>query len=223
MNLLSLLLQSLTTDSSVNALAKKTGLSKAALQKLLPLAIPLLIKFLTNNASSQSGATSLLSALTQHTSNRSLPEQIEEADTEDGSRILGHIFGSQSDAAISSLASQSGLSSTDVSTALSALAPSLLSGLTAATGTASSKPAVDLSDGFDLSDLMGMFSGLQASSQQTQTAASGGSLLSGLLGGSSAGFGGGLLGSLLGSSASQAAQDNSVNGNQLLSLLSALQ
>ena len=56
MNLLSLLLSSLLTDSSVSALAKKTGLSATALKKLIPLAVPLLLKFLTSNASSESGA-----------------------------------------------------------------------------------------------------------------------------------------------------------------------
>ena len=219
MNLLSLLLNTLMNDSSVSALAKKTGLSSAALRKLIPLAIPLLIKFMTRNASSQAGAQSLLGALTQHTSTKALPEQIAEADTDDGSRILGHIFGSQSDAAINSLALQSGMSDQDVSSALSALAPSVLSGLTAATGTAS-KPQVDLSDGLDLSDLMGMFSGLQG--QQAQGGAPGG-LLSGLFGNASGGsMANSLFGSLLGTNAAQAEQDNSVNGTQLLSLLTGL-
>ncbi|MBQ9662512.1 MAG: DUF937 domain-containing protein [Oscillospiraceae bacterium] len=214
MNLLSLLLKSMLTDSSITALAKKTGLSSAVLKKLVPLAIPLLIKFMTNNASSQSGAQSLLGALTQHTNKKTLAEQIDEADTADGQKIIGHIFGSQSDAAISSLAQQAGLSTQDVSTALSGMAPAVLSGLSAATSSASAAPKVDLSDGFDLTDLMGMFAGAQAQSQP-----SAGGLLSGLLGGGSNSLGGGLLGSLLGGSASQADNDSSVNGMQLLSLL----
>ena len=216
MNLLSLLLKTLLADKSVSALAKKTGLSSAVLKKLIPLAVPLLLKFLTSNASSQSGALSLLGALGQHKDTKALATQIEEADTEDGSKIIGHIFGNQSDAAISSLAQQSGMSSKDVSTALAGLAPALMSGLSAATASAASKPKVDLSDGLDLSDLMGMFVGAQ-----TQSQSSAGGLLSGLLGGSSS-MGGGLLGSLLGATASQADNDSAVNGTQLLSLLSAL-
>lgn len=217
MNLLNLLLKSLLTDSSVSALAKKTGLNSGMLKKLIPLAVPLLIKFMTNNASSQAGAQSLLGALTQHTNKRTLAEQIDDADTEDGGKIIGHIFGNQSDAAISSLAQQSGMSNQDVSSALAGLAPALMSGLSAATTSASAAPKVDLSDGLDLSDLMGMFGGAQA---QTQSSSSG--LLSGLLGGGAGGFGGGLLGSLLGGSATQADNDSAVNGTQLLSLLSAL-
>ena len=217
MNLLSLLLKSLLTDSSVSALAKKTGLSSAVLKKLIPLAIPLLIKFMTNNASSQSGAHSLLGALTQHTNQKTLAQQIDEADVEDGSKIIGHIFGDQSSDVMNSLALQSGLSSQDVSSALSGIAPAVLSSLSAANSSVSAVPGVDLSDGFDLSDLMGMFAGQQAQSQSSS-----GGLLSGLFGGSSGGLGSGLFGSLFGSSAPMEDNDMSVNGNQLLSLLSAL-
>ena len=221
MNLLSLLLNSLLTDSSVSALAKKTGLSAASLKKLIPLAVPLLLKFLTSNASSESGALSLLGALSQHTNQKTLSDQIDEADTEDGSKIIGHIFGSQSDAVTDRLARQSGMSERDVSSALAGIAPALMSGLSAANNTVSAAPKVDLSDGFDLSDLLGMFAGAQPVQQPVQSQPSGGSLLSGLLGGSSGGFGD-LFGSLLGSSAQQSSQENDFNGTQLLSLLSSM-
>ena len=216
MNLLSLLLKSLLTDASVSALAKKTGLNAGSLKKLIPLAIPLLLKFLTKNASSESGALSLLGALSQYTNQKALSDQIDEADTEDGGKIIGHILGDQSEAVAVQLAQESGMSERDVNSALAGLAPALMSGLSAANQTVSSSPKVDLSDGLDLSDLMGMFAG----AQQAQAQPSGGGLLSGLLGGGS-GLGG-LFGSLLGSSAQQSSQENEFNGTQLLSLLSAM-
>ena len=219
MNLLSLLLKSLLTDASVSALAKKTGLNAGSLKKLIPLAVPLLLKFLTSNASSESGALSLLGALSQHTNKKTLSDQIDEADTEDGGKIIGHILGSQSEAVTGQLARQAGMSERDVSSALAGLAPALMSGLSAATNSISSAPKVDLSDGFDLSDLMGMFAGAQQA-QQVQAQPSGG-LLSGLLGGSGSGLGD-LFGSLLGSSAQQSAQENDFNGTQRLSLLSGM-
>ena len=221
MNLLSLLLSSLLTDSSVSALAKKTGLSAASLKKLIPLAIPLLLKFLTSNASSESGALSLLGALSQHTNQKTLSDQIDEADTEDGGKIIGHIFGNQSDAVTNRLAQQSGMSERDVSSALAGIAPALMSGLSAANHTVSAAPKVDLSDGIDLSDLLGMFAGAQSVQQVPQSQSYGGGLLSGLLGGSSSGLGD-LFGSLLGSSAQQSSQENDFNGTQLLSLLSSM-
>lgn len=221
MNLLSLLLSSLLTDSSVSALAKKTGLSATALKKLIPLAVPLLLKFLTSNASSESGALSLLGALSQHTNQKTLSDQIDEADTEDGGKIIGHIFGNQSDAVTNRLAQQSGMSERDVSSALAGIAPALMSGLSAANHTVSAAPKVDLSDGIDLSDLLGMFAGAQSVQQVPQGQSYGGGLLSGLLGGSSSGLGD-LFGSMLGSSAQQASQENDFNGTQLLSLLSSM-
>ena len=221
MNLLSLLLSSLLTDSSVSALAKKTGLSATALKKLIPLAVPLLLKFLTSNASSESGALSLLGALSQHTNQKTLSDQIDEADTEDGGKIIGHIFGNQSDAVTNRLAQQSGMSERDVSSALAGIAPALMSGLSAANHTVSAAPKVDLSDGIDLSDLLGMFAGAQSVQQVPQGQSYGGGLLSGLLGGSSSGLGD-LFGSVLGSSAQQASQENDFNGTQLLSLLSSM-
>ena len=83
MNLLQLLLGSLTSESSVNSLVKKTGISSKLISKLIVMAVPLLIRYMTKNASSQSGAQSLLSALTQHTNKRSMAEQIDEVDEED--------------------------------------------------------------------------------------------------------------------------------------------
>ena len=184
------------------------------------MAIPLLLKFLTKNASNESGALSLLGALSQHTNQKALSDQIDEADTEDGGKIINHIFGSESEDVTNQLALESGMSQRDVSSALAGIAPALMSGLSAATNSVSSAPKVDLSDGLDLSDLMGMFVGTQQA-QQAQNQPSGGGLLSGLLGGNNAGLGG-LFGSLFGSSAPQASQENEFNGTQLLSLLSSM-
>ena len=213
MNLLNVLLKSLLTDSAVTALAKKTGLSSAMLKKLLPLAIPLLLKALTNNASSQSGVQSLLGALTQHTSTKSMPEQISDADLVDGSKILGHILGSAAPSEYQNLAAQTGLSASQVSSALSGIAPALLSGLSAATASSGAAGKVDLSDGLDLGDVMAMLGGGQAASSPA------GGLLGSLLGGSqgSASPVGGLLGSLLGGGIQES--DNSLNGNALMSAL----
>ena len=76
MNLLSILLKSLLTDNSVNTMSQKTGLGAKQLRKLLPLAIPLLLRAMTKNASNQAGASSLLSALTQHTNTKPMEQQI---------------------------------------------------------------------------------------------------------------------------------------------------
>ena len=212
MNLLSLLCKSLLADGALSALAKKTGLSSAKLKKLIPLAVPLLLKALTNNASSQGGLQSLLGALTQHKNTRSVAEQIRDADTVDGGKILTHILGKNADAEVRSLAVETGLDDQEVRSALSSITPSLLSGLSAVTASGAGKPKCDLSDGVGMDDVMAIFGGAAAGNSSS------GGLLGGLLGGSKP-AGGGLLGGLFGGRQEEEEQDNGVNGTALLNLL----
>ena len=84
MNLLQLLLGAMTTQSSVGSVSGKTGLSNKQIQKLMMLAIPLLLKYMTGNAtSSGSGALSLLGALSQHTNKKDMAQQLNDADEDD--------------------------------------------------------------------------------------------------------------------------------------------
>lgn len=155
MNLLNLLFDSMTSEDSVNTLSQKTGASTKQVNTLIALALPLLIKYLTKNASSQSGAQSLLGALMQHTSKKSMADQIAQADEEDGKKILQHIFGDRSTDVMNDLAGKTGLSDDQVSQLLGSLAPSMMSGLSAAADKGSNQQAEN--DGFDLSDLAGIF------------------------------------------------------------------
>ena len=66
MNLLGLLLSAMTSQASVGQVSGKTGLSEKQIKKLMMIAIPLLIRYMTQNASSNNGAQSLLGALMQH-------------------------------------------------------------------------------------------------------------------------------------------------------------
>ena len=136
MNLLSLLLKGMTTTASVNALSQKTGISAKTIKKLLPLALPILLKAMTSNASSSSGAQSLLGALTQHTNKRPLEDQISNADEKDGAAIIGHILGGNTAAVSNQLSSEAGISSNEVNLLMSLIAPAMLSSLSAANTTA---------------------------------------------------------------------------------------
>ena len=53
MNLLSVLLKALLSKEAIKALANKTGLDGRSLKKLLPLAIPVLMKMLTKMRNTQ--------------------------------------------------------------------------------------------------------------------------------------------------------------------------
>ena len=188
MNLLSVLLNAMLTDNALAALSKRTGLSVRQLRVLIPIAVPLLLRFLTKNASSQSGANSLLGALKQHTSTKTLDQQFDQADVEDGSKIVRHILGDDTDRAIESLALETNLSTQQVEKALDGLAPALLSVLSAVVSQQLAQPAqqgaaVNLSDGLDLSEMLTLFAGAAASQQQQQQSQPGGGLLNLLLGG----------------------------------------
>lgn len=217
MNLFDMLQGSMTTESSVNALTQKTGASNKQISMLIMLALPIILKMMTKNASSQSGAQSLAGALLQHNSTKDMAHQISNADEEDGSKILGHIMGADGADVMQSLASQTGMSQDQVSQALGSMAPALMSGVSAA---ATQTAGVDLSDGLDLTDVMGMFGGTASSGSHSSAGGLGGAL-NALMGG---GSGGGLLGSLFGgASAGSGKEDHSqMDGSALLQSLAGL-
>lgn len=114
------------------------------------LALPILIKYMTKNASSGDGALSLLGALSQHKSNDSMDLQLKDADEEDGAKIIHHILGKKEDAVTQDLSAQTGLNSSQIQQVLSILAPGLMSGVSnaaeanaaqAAQAAAAQKPA----------------------------------------------------------------------------------
>ena len=227
MNLLQLLLGSLTSNDSVNSVSKKTGVSSKLTSKLLMMAVPLLISYMTKNASKKEGATSLLGALMQHNSKDTVSEQIATADSTDGAKIIGHILGTDQNSVISSLAKESGASVKEVNSILNSIAPALLNSLSTATTATAAKPqnaSFDLSDGIDLSDIAGLLNGGKASNTQ-QNAAAGllGSLLGGNTGKQETNELASLFGSLLGGSQTTA-QNNAkaADGTELLSLLTSL-
>lgn len=196
-SLLNMLLGSMTSESSVNSMAKKTGLSSKAVTALIAAALPILLKSLTANASSQGGLSSLMGALTQHKNTKSIADQISEADADDGDKIVGHIFGDNTTNVISQLASSTGVAAHDVSSVLDNMAPALMSSLSAATTAGQQQAAGAASPLEGLGDLSGLVGGLFGDAGESS---GGGSLLGSLLGGGasqSSGLGG-LLGGLFG-------------------------
>ena len=219
MNLLNVLLKVLLADAAIKALSGKTGLSSSSLKKLLPLAIPLLLRYMTNNASSQSGALSLLGALTQHNNFRSAEEMLAEADEEDGGKIVQHILGDDTNRAVEMLAEETNLSSGEVNRGLNGLAPVLLTVLASAMLSANNQSnSAQQGGALDLSNLLNVFGG---SSVQQPVQQSSGGLLGSLLGGNSApAQNGSLLSALLGGSQpQQPVQQTSATGSLLNALL----
>ena len=173
MNLLTLLLGSLLSSSSLGSLSNNTGVQKPQLSKLLILALPLILKYMTSNAQSQSGLSSLFGALGAHQNRGSVASQIEEADVEDGQKILGHIFGKDKPQVVDQLAQQSGVDANDVMNVLGTIAPFVMSGLSSATQSAQTQQQqAPAAGGFDLGSLMSLFGGAPVQQQQAPAATS---------------------------------------------------
>ena len=151
-------------------------------------------------------------------------------DQEDGEKIVGHILGEEQDDLVRAVAKEAGADPRDVSTVLGSISPTIMNGLSAATQSASGQQAqgFDLSDGFDMTDIMALFggaagagqpagntenvhSGLLGEDAPAQSAAPAGGGMSGL---------GSLFGSLLGGQTPET--DQSVNGTQLIQSLLSL-
>ena len=88
MSLLETLLKSMTSSSSLDTMSKRTGSNNDQMAALITAALPILLRALTANASTKSGAESLQQALTEHSSTDSVAEQFETADIDDGAKIL---------------------------------------------------------------------------------------------------------------------------------------
>ena len=225
MNLLQLLLGAMTSNDSVSSVSKKTGLSSKLTSKLLMMAIPMLISYMTKNASKKDGAQSLLGALTQHNSKETVSNQIANADTVDGAKIIAHILGGDQNTVINNLAKESGATTNEVASVLNSIAPALLNSLGTATNATASKPQaskVDLSDGIDLSDIAGLLNGGAVSNSQGNAAAG---LLGSLLGGNKKTSSSDLtnmLGALLGGTSNKVTSSKAADGTELLSLLTTL-
>ncbi len=138
MDLLNLLASGLGSSSSINALSGKTNASNDQVTAALLSALPSMLGQMSHNASTQSGATSLMSALNQHDlknlSEEDIVHLIKYADEDDGVKILNHIYGSSSktEAAQTQLAKQSGLSAAQMGKIMAIAAPALLTALAAA-------------------------------------------------------------------------------------------
>ena len=205
MDLLNMLSGVLTSSSSIDALSSKTGTDSSQTKSIVSSALPMLLNALTDNASSEDGAASLSGALKQHTSTAKIADQIANADSEDGSKIIQHILGGNQQSTVDSIAKKTGADTSQISSLLSNIAPALMSGVSAA-ASASSKQTEEKSSGFDLSGLLGMFGGSDSDSEEKS---SGG--LGGILGG---------LGSLFGGSSDNKSDDSDSNaGSSLLGLL----
>lgn len=123
------LLSVFTNTESVNALSNNSGAEPGQVSDLLQKALPILMKGMQQNAASETGASSLAKAMDDHAGDdiSNIGSFLKNIDPNDGVKILGHILGNKNTAVQTGLAQKTGLSSSQTSSILSAVAPILLS------------------------------------------------------------------------------------------------
>lgn len=111
-------------------LAEMVGEDEATTRQAVEAALPALLGGLSANAERADGARSLLDALGQHQDGLADDVRVDSIDTGDGEKIVGHVFGSNTDAVVNQLGGLGGgQSSALVRKLLPLLAPIVLSWL----------------------------------------------------------------------------------------------
>ena len=118
----------LVAGDGVKALSNTAKADENKVQSLVTAAVPLLIGKMQDNTATKAGAFSLSKALKEHKDDdiTDVASFLSNADAADGKKILAHILGDDQAAATKALSKKSGLTSSQTTKILVALAPLLL-------------------------------------------------------------------------------------------------
>ena len=177
-------------------LAQQLGVDEATAEQAVRSAVPALLGGMAANAQDPGGAASLEKAVSQHTSNPLAGLGLGGVDASDGEKIVGHVFGDNTDEVVNKLGGATGGKGL-MSRLLPILAPIILNmqagGSAPAGGPTPSGPGTG-----ELEDLLGSATASAGGGGGADFGGGIGDLLGGLLGGESSGDIGDLLGGLLG-------------------------
>ena len=182
---------SLLSGGGISTIAKTVGAEESNVQSAIGAALPALISGMQKNVSTESGASSLAKALSDHSgdSTSNIASFLNNVDLSDGSKIVSHILGSSNTSTTNAIAKQSGLSSSKVSQILSMIAPLLLSligkkntnGDSSSAGLGSLLGSILGGSSSDLGGLASAASGLFGGSSNKSSSKKDGGLLDGIL------------------------------------------
>ena len=155
LDLLSLLGGMSANKETVSALSGKASVSEDQMTQALLQALPSMLGKMQSNASTKTGADSLLKALDQHDLNEEdIVKLIKTADLDDGVKILNHIYGDEKQtAAVQKEVAQTGIEPAKIAKIMALVAPILLTTLAKTNKKANKTQSVSNSDG--LADLLG--------------------------------------------------------------------
>ena len=87
----------------IDDIAKKLGVDPSIAKAAVAVAVPAIVGGLANNAQSADGAKAITNAATHHATKST---DLDSIDTEDGAKIVGHVFGSKKDDVVKAAATQ---------------------------------------------------------------------------------------------------------------------
>ena len=226
---LNTLMSSLLSDANIKAVARKAGVSNEEAASVLATSLPVMLNGANGQASGKQTTESFYHAVKDHAGKD--PEKV---DLKEGGKIVGHLLGTDEEAAENAIATRAGMKPSTVALILAAAAPMIMNALGSSTSSSnSSANTASL-----LSALLGGSSNSSASSSLMTAALTGvlgnalggsssnNSLLGSLLGGStqqqSSSMASSLLGSLLGGGVQQQQQQSTLDLGSISGLLSSL-
>lgn len=128
MDVMEVFTELMSNASKTKKLGSKVGANTDQIMQLAKLGIPALLAALNKNANSKEEAASLYKALEQHQDDpvEDTDTFLENVDTEDGEKMISHIFSNKKEAVEKTLSKQTGLNMTQVASLLQRFGPLLL-------------------------------------------------------------------------------------------------
>lgn len=128
MDILTMITQQLSDPKVLEQLSKSTGAKPNQVQKLTQTGLPTMLKALQQNAATPEGAKSLDKALEDHKEDKvnDILGFLKNVDTNDGAKILEHVFSNKNETVQANLAQKAGMDKNQVVALMTQLAPLLL-------------------------------------------------------------------------------------------------
>lgn len=136
--------QTLLSEQNLEMIAQAAGTDTKSVSDVASTLLPLLMSNMTSNASTSTGAASLLNAMLSHADDKD-----DKTDEDDGNKILGHILGLAKDDTSAQIAKKLGLNTKTVAKIAAMVAPILLSQL----GKEAKKKEKKKDTGLDIGDV----------------------------------------------------------------------
>ena len=203
------LMSSLLSDQNITSVAKKAGVSDEEAASVLATALPVMLNGANGQASGADTTESFYHAVRDHATKD--PRNV---DLKEGGKIVGHLLGTDEEAAENAIATRAGMSSAKVGLILAAAAPLIMNMLGGSTSNSNSSAGTASL----LSSLLG--GGMNSNSSSSLMTSALTSVLANSLGGSSSSNS--LLGSLLGSALGGGTQQSNYKPSSSSSLLGSL-